>query len=75
MHDHCLYAGLSRGMTMLLTTRPASNHERASKATMRRFGAKVLQGLGRRLVAAGEALSGACEGPSERIDAPANCSR
>jgi hypothetical protein len=42
---------------------------------MRRFGAKVLQGLGLRLVAAGEALSGACEGPSERIDAPANCSR
>jgi hypothetical protein len=75
MHDHCLYAGLSRGMTVLLTRQPASDHARPSKATMRVLGAKVLQGLGRRLVAAGEVLAGACEGPSERIDVPSNSCR
>ena len=109
MHDHCLYAGLSRGMTVLLTKQPTSDRARPSKATMRRLGGKVLQGLGRRLVAAGEALAGdkrfsrtclhlelesalillqkskinrgdshdklLCEGPSDRIDAPANYCR
>ena len=75
MHDYCLYAGLSRGMTVLLTTQPTSDHARPSKATKRRLGAKVLQGMGRRLVAAGEALAGACEVPPERIDTPANSCR
>ena len=63
MHDPFLYAGLSRGMTVLLTTQPASDPSRKSNAMVRRISGKVLLGLGRRLVAAGEALAGTAGSP------------